>query len=198
LATQLNTDSQTGTIRFADGKSMEVPLVSAAAAYQAIDKRPEGTGKATLEVISAQAGLTPLQTSRGLAQVPAWRFTIKGIEHPVVRVAVSPEAIKPVPALDLEPMQPRDYLRTVQYLTAVSGTTIEFGLGVGACDQGVEALVWESPDIVVIGGHIGQPPTGGVCTDQLVIHPARVALESPIGERMILDISGSPASRSSQ
>jgi len=191
LAAPLASESSKGTIRFPDGKRLEVPLLSADAAYRAIDKADAGDGRAALEVTSAQAGTTPVRTSRGVAEVPAWRFTVKGIEHPVVQVAVSPEAIKPLPAPAAEPFDPADRLVGAQDLTAVSGNTIDYRLGVGACDKDIVPLVWESPDIIVVGGKTG-PPAEGACTLQLILHPVKVTLAAPVGERVILDISGTP------
>jgi hypothetical protein len=197
LSTTLSTDAGTGTIRFADGKRLEVPLLSAEAAYRAIDKADAADGRAALEVTSAQAGITPVQTSRGLAEVPSWRFTIKGIDHPVVRVSVSPEAIKPLPAPALDPPDPSAHLVSAQDLTAVSDKMIDYRLGVGACDKEITPLVWESADIIVIGGRIGVPPEGP-CTLQLLLHPVKVTLAAPAGGRVILDISGNPVTLTPQ
>ncbi|GIH02733.1 hypothetical protein Rhe02_08000 [Rhizocola hellebori] len=197
LSTTLASEASKGTIRFADGKRLEVPVLSADAAYRAIDKADAGDGRAALEVTSAQAGITPIQTSRGMAEVPAWRFTIKGIDHPVVRVAVSPEAIKPLPVPPEEPLDPGTHLVSAQDLTAVSANKIDYRLGVGACDKDITPLAWESADIVVIGGRIGMPPEGA-CTAQLILHPVSVTLSKPVGDRVILDISGSPLPRTPQ
>jgi hypothetical protein len=197
LSTTLAAETSKGTIRFADGKRLEVPLLSAEAAYRAIDKADAGAGQAALEVTSAQAGITPVQTSRGPAEAPAWRFTIKGIDHPVVRVAVSPEAIKPLPAPPSEPLDPNAHLVSAQDLTAVADNKIDYRLGIGACDKEIIPLAWESADIVVIGGRIGAP-SDGVCTAQLVLQPVTVTLTKPIGDRVILDISGGPLPRTPQ
>ncbi len=193
LSATLPTDAAKGTIRYADGKTAEVPVVSAETAYRALDKGDAPQGKPSLEVTSAQAGTAGIQTSRGRAEVPSWRFTVKGLEHPVVQVAVAPEAIKPLPAPPAEPVEPGAHLVSAQDLTAVQGNKIDFRLGVGACDKDIVPLVWESDDIVVIGGMVRQPPAEGVaCTMQLVLQPVSVTLKAPAGDRVILDIMGSP------
>ncbi len=191
LSEPLPTESSKGTIRFPDGKRLEVPLLSAAEALRAIDRGDAGDGRVALVVTSAQAGTTPVRTSRGVAEVPSWRFTVKGIEHPVVQVSVSPEAIKPLPPPLAEPFNPADRIVGAQDLTAISGNTIDYRVGVGSCDKDIVPLVWESPDIIVIGGKTA-PPAEGACTQQLILHPVKVTLAAPVGDRVILDISGTP------
>lgn len=193
LSATLPTEAGKGTIRYPDGKTAEVPLVSAEAAYLAIDKGDAAQGQPALEVTSAEAGTAKILTTRGQAEVPVWRFTIKGVNHPVVRVAVAPEAIKQLPAPPAEPADPSEHLVGTQDLTSAEGDKIDYRLGVGACDKGIVPLVWESDDVIVIGGKITEPPGPDMaCTAQLLLHPVSVTLKAPVGSRVILDIYGSP------
>ncbi|MGV9385380.1 hypothetical protein ACWDRB_56920 [Nonomuraea sp. NPDC003707] len=41
----------------------------------------------------ARLGKVPLETSRGAIQVPAWMFTVEGVEQKKVHVAVDPAAV---------------------------------------------------------------------------------------------------------
>ena len=193
LSTTLPTEAGKGMIRYADGKTAEVPLISADAAYRAIDK---ADASPTLEVTGAKPGTASILTTRGHAEVPVWLFTIKGVKHPVVQVAVAPEAIKQLPAPPAFPQEPPDpsgHLVSAQDLTVAAGNKIDYRLGVGACDKGVVAVVWESDDIIVIGGKVTEPPAADMaCTAQLLLHPVSVTLKAPVGTRVILDIQGTP------
>ncbi|MDG4833061.1 hypothetical protein O7627_27695 [Solwaraspora sp. WMMD1047] len=199
-----------GTITFADG-NLDVPLVSAAQAYQEIDHgdpppcpgRPaapppaptggpddptsSGTSDACipLTVTAIELGSTTLRTSRGEATVPAWLFTIEELGAQVARVAVEPSAVTAVP----EPSPPAETaepeLVAAQDLTAVDGAELTYRLGVGACDENITPLVQERDDVVLVGGAVTR--SSEVCTDQLLIEPVTVTLDEPLGERPVLD-----------
>jgi hypothetical protein len=115
----------------------------------------------------------------------------------VERVSVAPEAIKPIPSPPAEPLDPSAHMLGVQDLTVIDERTIEYRLGVGACDKGINPLTWESPDIIVLGGNVGIPPEGS-CTAQLVLHPVKVTLSAALGDRVILDVHGNPVPRTAQ
>lgn len=186
----LPTEAGTGTIKFSDG-TLSVPTLSADKAYQLFDKGDAPAGQANLVVTEAKSGTTTMYTSRGMAEVPVWSFTVKDIDHPVVLVAVAPQAIKQLPTQPLDPPDARGNLVSSQDLTAVDGDTIDYRLGVGACDEAITALVWESADIIVIGGSVRY--SGEMCTSQLVLFPVKVTLKAPVGDRVILDaVTGSP------
>lgn len=148
---------------------------------------------ATLTVTAARLDTVNLRTSRGEATVPAYLFTVRGLRGQVARVAVDQSAIgkssvDPVPD-DLRPPN----LRSVQGLTRVDGTTLEYQLGLGACDVDVKPLFAEYDDVVVVGGTARTE--GDVCTDQLVLKPVSVTLAKPLGDRIVLD-SGTGAPQS--
>ncbi|MFF3448287.1 hypothetical protein ACFYXJ_14275, partial [Streptomyces sp. NPDC002667] len=77
-----------GRIRWGDGGSLTVPLVSARAAFEAFG-RGRNSGPA-LTVTGVRFGDMTVATSRGAAAVPAWLFTVKGYDTPLRRVAVTP------------------------------------------------------------------------------------------------------------
>src|SRR5690606_7737794 len=120
-----------GQVVFAAGGSLTVPLVSAAAAWEAVyngepdcpesaaptpgpdggvGTQPGGAGPAgpvsspvsctVLPVIGVELGTVTLRTSRGPAGVPAWLFRVAGLDAPVARVAVAPQAVTEVPLLE--------------------------------------------------------------------------------------------------
>lgn len=192
-AVKLSGKAGTGTIHFPDG-TLEVPLISAAAAYQAIDKGDATcTGCVSLEVTGATSGTVELRTSRGSAQVPAWLFSVKGLAEPIAHVAVAPEAVKPLPTPSIPEWDRLVPLVSAENVLAVKDSMIEYNLGVGACDEAIIGLVWESDRFVVIGGSVQPPGPAEVCTSQLVMHPVQVPLGKPVADRVILDaITGRP------
>ena len=205
-----------GTVRFGDGATLAVPLISLAEAYAALDKgdpppcQPTGAGPAStatgpdgtvahqvpggctaLEVTNVALGTVPLRTSRGVATVPAWLFTVRGLTGPIARVSVAPPAISAVPKAN--PTEPPDLpgLVRAEDLTAVDGAKLTYRLGVGACDKDITALLHETDDVVVVGGSVTRPD--GMCTEQLVLHPVTAALRKPLAGRPVLDVfTGQP------
>lgn len=203
-----------GSIRYVDG-GQQAPLVSAAAAYAALDKGdpppcprtgrvrptpaapPASTGPDTatsrpapgacipLTVTRAVLGTVDVRTSRGVAQAPAWLFTVEELSRPVARVAVAPGAVAPVPSIRPAAPDAAAGLVAVQDLTAVRDRTLGYRLGIGACDTDVTALVHETPEAVVLGGSV--VTRDGVCTEQLLLEPVEVTLKAPLGARVVLD-----------
>nr|MDT0659183.1 hypothetical protein [Micromonospora sp. DSM 115978] len=199
-----------GTIRFPDG-TLDVPLLSAAEAYQEIDHgdpppcpgRPAAPPPAPtdgpdssvsadashaclpLTVTAIELGTTTIRTSRGDATVPAWLFTIEELAGQVARVAVDPAAISAVPEAPSPAATPAPELVAAQDIIAVDGAELTYRLGVGACDENITPLVEERDDLVLVGG--GVTRGSGVCTDQLLIEPVTVTLDEPLGDRPVLD-----------
>ncbi|WP_433129790.1 hypothetical protein ACQPWW_05615 [Micromonospora sp. CA-240977] len=165
-----------------------------------VEPGPDGWATSTaqtaclpLTVTGVTFGAVPVRTSRGEAQVPAWLFTIKELATPVAQLAVAPTAVRPVP----EPSTPArplgDGLVGAQDLTAVDGVRMTVRLGVGACDTGITPLVWERPDVVVVGGSITRAT--GMCDAVLKLEPVAVTLAAPLGARPVLDVAtGAPLS----
>lgn len=200
-----------GTIRFPDG-TMTTPLVSAAEAYRQLDQgdpppcegrpkapaptiepgpdgtvsSPVATACVPLTVTAVKLGTAGVRTSRGVADVPAWLFTVEELAAPVARVAVAPQSVTPVP----EPTAPTrpgpDGVVGAQHTERVDGARLTYVLGVGACDTGITPLVQERADVVVVGG--GVVRATGVCTDQLKLEPVTVTLKAPLGGRPVLDV----------
>ncbi|MDG9675134.1 hypothetical protein [Micromonospora sp. DH14] len=146
-----------------------------------------------LTVTAVTFDTVPVRTSRGVAQVPAWLFTIEELTARVARLAVAPTGVTKVP----EPTAPArplpDGLVAAQDLAAVDDTRLTVRLGVGACDTGITPLVWERPDAVVVGGRVTRPT--GECIALLKLEPVTVTLATPLGARPVLDVhTGAPLS----
>ncbi|WP_446218522.1 hypothetical protein [Micromonospora sp. IBHARD004] len=145
-----------------------------------------------LTVTALRLGTAPVRTSRGVADVPAWLFTVTELKVPVARLAVAASAVAAVPE-GVAPTRPApDGVVGAQDLAApAEGARLTYRLGVGACDTGITPLVLERDDVVVVGGGVTRS-TGG-CTDQLLIHPVTVTLRAPLGVRPVLDVlTGAP------
>ncbi|MFB9542612.1 hypothetical protein [Micromonospora sagamiensis] len=207
-----------GVVRFPDG-TLDVPLVSAAEAYRQLDlgdpppcegrpkvpgptvepgpDGPVATTPATaactpLTVTGVKLGTVELRTSRGEATVPAWLFTVEELAVPVAQVAVAPSAVSAVP--DAGPSwQPAPEVAAAQNVVSIEGAELTWRVGVGACDTGVQPLVAEFDDVVVVGAGVVRGT--GVCTDQLKLEPVSATLKTPLGARTVLDVvTGSPVS----
>lgn len=191
---QLPDQGGNGTITFPDGAKMDVALVSAAEAFQAMDQGdPSCPDCVSLVVTKAEPGTAKLRTSRGEAQVPVWNYTVEGMTEPVARVAVSPESIKPLPTPSIPDWARDAPLVSAQELDSMTDTLLEYRLGVGACDKAITGMVWENDQVVVIGGMVIPPGPAEACTAQLVEHPVQVYTKTPVGDRVILDaITGAP------
>jgi len=183
---------RTGEIRFPDGATLAVPVLTAAEAYRALDLGDAPcVGCPTLTVTGAALGTVTVRTSRGAAQVPAWLFTVTGLTRPVARVAVVPSAVSALPGAEAGRPARANGLVGAQDLTAADGTALDYRLGVGACDSDLRPLVYETADVVVLGGSVQVP--GGPCAGQLKLTPARVTLRTAVGDRVVLDaLTGQP------
>lgn len=224
LHTTLPKRAGNGSVAFPDGSSLSVPVVGADAAYRALahggqpqcdpsavpEPAPDSTAGdgsvsapagpcGVLTVTAAKLGTAQLRTSRGLATVPAWIFTVKEMPDPMVRVAVAPEAVRPLPELPVSPVpQDQDFqLVATQTLDRAEERSVAYRVGVGACDKDVAPLVWESADVIVIGGSVRPPDGDRACVAMLVLAPVTVTLTSPLADRVILDaVTGQPATKS--
>ncbi|MFI9643867.1 hypothetical protein ACIG87_28115 [Micromonospora sp. NPDC051925] len=202
-------------IRFPDG-TLTVPLVSAAEAYRQLDRgdpppcegrpraartaaptagtRPDdpvSTQAATaclpLTVTGVTLGTAEVRTSRGVAAVPAWLFTVAELTSTVARLAVAPRAVTAVP----EPAAPTRPLPGgvvgADQLRQVDGVRLTYTVATGACDSGTTGWVREQDDVVVVGGGVVQGT--GECIELAVLTPVTVTLRAPLGARPVLDVA---------
>ena len=206
---------RTGVVRYAGGATETVPVISLAEAFAEIDKGdppqpcpdfsipPPADAKAQdnfepdrpvssvdkpcteLTIISARLGTIKVLTSRGEADAPAWLFTVRELRGQVARVAVAPSAVAAPPEIDAADLPPAPDVRAAQDLAKVDGTRLAYRLGVGACDENIKPLVYETGDVVVVGGTATRADR--VCTEQLLMHEVTVTLDKPLGARPVID-----------
>lgn len=200
LSADLPGGSRDGEVAFPDGARLPVGLVTAEAAFHELapGAPPECTGGpapsapgttshtvpcTTLTVTRAELGTTPLLTSRGIAETPAWLFTVAGLAEPVARVAVDPTGIQTPPRPDIAPATLPGYVDAGS-VESVNGTTVTFTLVTGACDTDVTPVVAETPTTVVIAGTVRTE--SGDCVDLARYTPVTVTLSAPLGARPLL------------
>lgn len=196
-AVTLPVEAGKGQITYADGSRQPVGLVSAQSAYTALVPPQQGAcppkpGTSTCDwaiVSKVERGTTTILTSRGEATAPTWRFTVVGLDEPIVRVAVDPADITTMP--ELAPVDGRSSWTGATSAVgwqAIKGTSVTVALGLGACDKDPRGLVWENDDVVVIGGSVTPPDPGTACTAQLVVTPVTVTTKAPVGARPMIDV----------
>ena len=186
-----------GLVRWADGSTLRLPLLTARAAFAELAaQRPCGGPSACgqLTVTGAQPGSVTVRTSRGLASVPAWRFTVAGLGWRVGEVAVARDALAVLPGSG--PIPPAGQNTPgVDVLTAVSadGRTLTLSFTGSACDAAWGAYRYESHATVVVGSW-EKPAAGNTpCPAVGMPRTARVTLARPLGTRIVLDVaSGLP------
>jgi hypothetical protein len=184
---------------------MPVPVLSEAQTFSALKNNALGRCPSchttTLTVTNAQPDTMPIATNHGLAVVPAWAFSITGLDTQVLQAAIAPgsyvtEIPARGPAEDLGPLgQP---FVGANEVSAVSpdGRTLEMWLANDPCRPPATygGLVAEVGDVVVVGGwiHDTHPITNCVAGGQGQYVMVRLA--KPLGDRVILDAeTGLPA-----
>jgi hypothetical protein len=191
LAAKLPADSPArGDVRWPDGKVSQVPLITAARAYAEfskaaglIEEECPAKGCRVLRVTGARLGRVPLATSRGTVQVPAWLFTVEGVEQKKVHVAVDPSAVTDRP----ERMQ--GGAEEVMAFDLLAGKPDELLLryGYGACDTVHGARAYETDQLVVVDMDEENSSSGEPCPAILKTATTTVTLARPLGDRLVLD-----------
>ncbi|TDE38827.1 hypothetical protein E1295_33265 [Nonomuraea mesophila] len=177
-------------VRWPDGARSRVPLIAAASAYEEFS-RPAGLveeqcpakGCRPLRVTGVELGRVPLETSRGPVRVPAWMFTVKGVEQKKVHVAVDPSAVS------ARPERVEGGVEEVMAYDLVAGRPHDLLLryGHGACDTVRGVRVHETDQVVVVGVDKENAGPGEPCPAILESAVTTVALARPLGERLVLD-----------
>jgi hypothetical protein len=187
-----------GRIKWADGRSREVPVLSAAEAYQALvagvaDHNCQGC--APLEITDARLSTKDIATSRGKASVPVWEFTIRGTRVIVTRVAVNPSTVTP-PSWDANNPPAGYSIESATVSADGKHVTAHFtgsgGTAEKPCGADYSAYAIESANAVVV--IVIEHPYKGTIGPNEGCHligyrrSAVAALASPLGERAVLEV----------
>ncbi|MES5817830.1 hypothetical protein [Streptomyces sp. RG80] len=191
LDTELPTGSpQKGKVTWEGGGALSLPLMAPDEAFRGVSGN-EGDGP-RLTVTAVKLGEASLLTSRGPATVPAWLFTLKGYDTPLKRVAL---AASQLPEPPIKPAgDTSDDLMDLAGLSSVSedGRSVTVDAYHGACDDGPRVHVLETDGSVVLSASI-VGTSDGSCTSNLLSRKVTVKLESPLGDRVLLDaFAGAP------
>ncbi len=187
-----------GQIAFPDGTTLSVPLRRAdVMPYDtpAVNARggpctasmtsfePAGC---SLTVTKITLGSTPLRTSRGEAQVPAWILTVRQIADPLALVAVAQSATVSFQDRQMVGVGDPADVGWVGNLTSIKGAALDYTVLTSDCADQIRPLAYETSSAVVIGA--SDRITAGICDAMLKGTPASIHLKAPVGNRVVLDI----------
>ncbi|MER7170125.1 hypothetical protein [Streptomyces mesophilus] len=193
LAEELPDQSSRGQISWErGGEPLAVEVQSAQATFELFGRTEQSGKEPRLTITGAKLDQQQVRTSRGPAHIPVWYFTIKGYDQPLIRAAVSPDAIAEAP-IGPVPHQSDD-LMPLQGLKSVArdGRSLTVFAGHGACDDGPAVRALETGGNVVLTASV-RGTDDGPCTAQLLTAEVTVKLKQPLGERVLLDaFSGAP------
>jgi hypothetical protein len=183
-----------GEVRWQDGTTAPVPLMSAKQAVEAIKSgTPEPCGDCTpLRVTGARLTSGQIETSRGSATGPVWAFTVEGTAVKVTRVAIANAIAVVLPAWN--PSDPAVGIAIESASGTVDGRqlTVAFIGAPKAGDQPCgedytgEAVESDLAVVVIMTRH--PHLTLGGCTAVGAPRTATVSLAAPLGERTVLEV----------
>lgn len=183
-----------GRIVWPDGTSEPARLMTAADALLAIQQdsvQPCPTCT-PLEVTAAKLVTGQVQSTRGVATVPLWAFTIAGTKVLVTRIAIE-HAVKVVPppwdgsnppvglAIGSAQIASDDRTLTVSFTGAPDDAS-------KPCGEDYTAEAVESDLAVVVIIHVHRNPTLGACSAVGAFRTATVALANGLGARAVLEV----------
>jgi hypothetical protein len=193
-----------GVMVWGDGSKTKLPVLGEAQVFNALKNnawgRFPGCKTTPLPVTGAQPTTMAFATSRGIASVPAWAFTINGANGPVFQAAIPPSSyvlegsVRP-PAENLGPLGKAFVGTSVAVPEGNDGRTLQMTLAGMPCGAGGTSggLVAEFGDVVVVGGWI-HDPHAAACPENPFGSVVTVRLAAPLGDRVILDgATGLPA-----
>lgn len=188
-----------GEVRWSDGTSKALPLLSA---DQAIKQLIASAGSKCpdcrpLEITSAELTTGSVQTSRGPATVPLWEFGVAGSTVRITRVALAGN-ISVIPpkwdpynapgAISIEAAlgSPQSNELTVSFAGAPPDAH-------GACgaDYTAEAVESDLAVVVIVVEHsiLAPQATPAGCRLVATLRTAHVTLSAPLGNRVVLEVN---------
>ena len=184
-----------GQVRWPDGSSSTVGLISAAEALRNLKSDAGGSACSScqpLQIVQADLTTQPVNTSRGTAQAPVWLFSLEGTAVRLATVAVARSVIVTPPTWDSN--NPPRGIVIDSATGSVSGRelTVSFVGAPAPGDQGCgadyTAEAVESADAVVVIVIEHANMSFGACTAVGAIRTATVELAAPLGNRTVLDV----------
>ncbi|MGW5666668.1 hypothetical protein [Micromonospora sp. NPDC003776] len=185
-----------GNIAWANGTRQDVRLIPADASL--VQLRAAGTGHcsgcAPLKVTGARLTTMTLQTTRGLATVPAWEFTLDATAVRLARAAVDPSAIVRVTPPPWDADHPHEGLAIESATTTTTSQelTVAFTGAPGpsskpcGADYGTEAVESDLAVVVIVIEY--RHAEDEACSAGGVQRSATVELSRPLGDRAVLEV----------
>ncbi|MEU1144406.1 hypothetical protein ACFYO9_12110 [Streptomyces sp. NPDC005863] len=165
-------------------ESLTRPLMEVRESYESLaggraDRKPH------LTVTRAKLGEMSLATSRGTATVPAWLFTLDGYASPLKLAAATPskDPHPPIERTSEIPGYPIDQLVRV----AADGRSVTVVALHCVCEGEPAVSVLETRGSAVLSASVVSRKNTGNCTAQAKMQQVTVALEHPLGDRVLLD-----------
>jgi hypothetical protein len=194
-----------GVVTWPYGSTMKVPVLSAAAAFVKLTSSRQCPSCTTtpLSVTAAAPTTLAVATSRGLAQVPAWAFAIKGVSAPVIQAALPPGSyVTPgsqgTPSRKTLAPLGAEFVGAFAASVSADGRTLTLRVEGDPCHTTWGGLDDEVGGSVVIGGWMHNPHRNGSCLAMLVLRTATVKLSAPLAGRVIIDAAtGQPVTQES-
>ncbi|MFI5527925.1 hypothetical protein ACIA8O_05145 [Kitasatospora sp. NPDC051853] len=178
-----------GTVRWADGRQVEVPLLSAKAA---LDEHSRQVGcmqcPPKVAITGARLSTRTIPTNRGQATVPVWEFTVHGYAEPFAYPAVLPSGgtDRPTPSPSVLMELDRTIWPAEPVGLAPDGLTLDVVVKAGVCVR-LDALEAVETDrsVVLIARQTPQPRQEGCTTEPR----GTVRLTRPLAGRTLLDLN---------
>ncbi|MGW5687738.1 hypothetical protein [Nonomuraea sp. NPDC003754] len=176
-------------IRWDDGSTMRVPVISARQALIELspyDMEASAQDDRAYKMTAATFTTMRLRTLRGMATVPAWRLSFSNLPGPVDHAAVDratlgtvEEAVGDHLSSDIRGFEVLDE-RTLR-------VSYDYGVCLGEKTPTVRLRVDERPDVVVLGIEVHEHIGNGLCAGVGASGEGVVRLQEPLGSRVVLD-----------
>jgi hypothetical protein len=198
--------AQDATIKWQDGTTRTVPLISAG---QALSDMKAAAGQpcpecTPLQITGAELTTATFQSNRGPVEAPAWEFSLQDTEVKLDQIAVESQIAAPaVPtpndqATGQQSSSPWVGPQVDSATVDASGMTLTVSF-IGAPDKGdkpcgadytAEAVESDAAIVVIVYEH--RNPLPATCSAVGAYRTAQVALAKPLGNRTLIDLQAQP------
>ncbi|MEU7987319.1 hypothetical protein AB0B56_20865 [Streptosporangium canum] len=176
-------------VRWDDGSTMQVPVISARQALITLspyDMEASAQDDRAYKMTAATFTTMRLRTLRGMATVPAWRLYFSNLPGPIDHVAVDRATLGTVEDAvgDHLPPDVRGFEVLDERTLRVS---YDYGVCLGQKMPTVHLWADERPDVVVLGIEVHEHISNGLCAGVGASGEDVVRLQEPLGSRVVLD-----------
>ncbi|MER6830332.1 hypothetical protein ABT352_30390 [Streptosporangium sp. NPDC000563] len=189
VAGPLPTPPEKARIRWDDGSTMRIPVISARQALIALSPyRMEASAQddRAYKMTTATFTTMRLRTLRGMATVPAWRLSFSNLPGPIDHVAVDGAMLGTVEDAVGDHLPP-----DVMGFEVLDEHTLRVSYGYGIClgrkMSTIRLRADERPDVVVLGIEVDEHNGNGLCAGVGAFGEGVVRLGEPLGSRVVLD-----------